>query len=96
MDKNAAINFVIQNARPLELAVYKYFFENGSNQAVINELSKMSGHLRVLPQNKPGFGLVCLQIPFGGSGVNSCPVSLVSKASIKISSQSFSVDGSTV
>ena len=40
MDKNAAKKFVIENARPLELAVYKYFFEHESNQAVIDELSK--------------------------------------------------------
>jgi len=40
MDKNAAINFVVQNARPLELAIYKYFFENESNQAVVDELLK--------------------------------------------------------
>ncbi len=40
MNKNAAIEFVLQNARPLELAVYKYFFENESNQAVIDELLK--------------------------------------------------------
>lgn len=38
MDKNKAIKYVLQNARPLDLAVYKYFFANGSNQAVINEL----------------------------------------------------------
>lgn len=38
MDKNAAINFVTQNARPLELAIYKYFFENESKQAVVDEL----------------------------------------------------------
>ena len=40
MYKNAAIKFVLQNARPLELAVYKYFFENESNQAVVDELLK--------------------------------------------------------
>ena len=40
MDKNAAIKYIIENARPLELAVYKYFFEHESNQAVIDELSK--------------------------------------------------------
>lgn len=40
MNKKAAIEFVLQNARPIELAVYKYFFENKSNQAVIDELSK--------------------------------------------------------
>lgn len=40
MDKNAAIKYVLQNARPLELAVYKYFFENESNQTVVDELLK--------------------------------------------------------
>ncbi len=40
MDKNAAIKYITENARPLELAVYRYFFEGGSNQAVIDELSK--------------------------------------------------------
>ena len=40
MDKNAAIKYISENARPLDLAVYKYFFENESNQAVIDELSK--------------------------------------------------------
>lgn len=40
MDKNAAIKYVLENARPLDLAVYNYFFENESNQAVIDELSK--------------------------------------------------------
>lgn len=39
MNKNTAIEYVLQNARPLELAIYKYFFENESNQAVIDELS---------------------------------------------------------
>lgn len=29
MDKNKAIKYVIENARPLELAVYRYFFEDG-------------------------------------------------------------------
>lgn len=40
MDKNAAKKFVLENARPLDLAVYKYFFEHESNQAVIDEFSK--------------------------------------------------------
>ena len=40
MDKNAATKYILENARPLELAIYKYYFENESNQAVINELSK--------------------------------------------------------
>ena len=38
MDKNAAINFILQNARPLELAIYKNFFEHESSQAVVDEL----------------------------------------------------------
>lgn len=40
MDKNAAIKYILENARPLELVIYKYFFEGESNQAVIDELSK--------------------------------------------------------
>ncbi len=40
MNKKAAIEFVLQKARPLDLAVYKYFFENESNQAVVDELLK--------------------------------------------------------
>ena len=40
MDKNKAIKYILENARPLELAIYKYFFENKSNQAVIDELAK--------------------------------------------------------
>ena len=40
MDKNKAIKYILENARPLELAIYRYFFENESNQAVIDELSK--------------------------------------------------------
>lgn len=31
MDKNAAIKYILENARPLDLAVYKHFFENESN-----------------------------------------------------------------
>ena len=38
MDKNAAINFILQSARPLELAIYKNFFEHESSQAVVDEL----------------------------------------------------------
>lgn len=37
---NNAKLFVLKNARPLELSLYKYFFESGSNQTVIDELSK--------------------------------------------------------
>ncbi len=40
MNTNTAKSFVLENARPLELAVYKYCFANESNQAVINELVK--------------------------------------------------------
>ena len=40
MDKNAAIKYILENARPLELAIYKYYFENESSQAVVDELSK--------------------------------------------------------
>ncbi len=40
MNKKDAIKFIFQNARPLELAIYKYFFENNSNEAVIDELIK--------------------------------------------------------
>lgn len=40
MNRNAAKQFVLQNARPIDLAVYKYFFENGSNKTVIEELLK--------------------------------------------------------
>lgn len=40
MDKNAAIKYILKNARPLELAVYKYYFENESSQGVVDEISK--------------------------------------------------------
>lgn len=40
MDRNAAKQFILQNARPVDLAVYQYFFENGSNGAVEDELIK--------------------------------------------------------
>ena len=40
MDNNKAIKYILENARPLELAIYRYFFEDGSNQAVIDELLK--------------------------------------------------------
>ena len=40
MNTNTAKNFVLQNARPLELAVYEYFFENEPNKAVVDELLK--------------------------------------------------------
>ena len=40
MDRNAAKQFILQNTRPVDLAVYQYHFENGSNNKVIDELSK--------------------------------------------------------
>ena len=40
MDKNVAIKYILENARPLELAIYKYYFANESNQAIVDELSK--------------------------------------------------------
>ncbi|MBQ3604553.1 MAG: hypothetical protein IJA02_12010 [Clostridia bacterium] len=40
MNVNKAESFIKENARPLDLAVYKYFFENESNQAVVDELLK--------------------------------------------------------
>lgn len=46
MNRKAAKQFILQNARPIDLAVYKYFFENESNERVIDELSKY--------QNKDG------------------------------------------
>ncbi len=46
MNKNAAKQFILQNARPVDLAVYQYYFENRSNQKVIAELAKY--------QNKDG------------------------------------------
>lgn len=39
MNRDMAKQFILQNARPVDLAVYKYFFENGSNKRVIDELS---------------------------------------------------------
>ena len=40
MNENKAKKYVLQNARPLELAVYKFYFEDGFNQTVVDELSK--------------------------------------------------------
>ena len=40
MNKSKAIKYITENARPLELAVYRYFFEGGSNRNVIGELSR--------------------------------------------------------
>ena len=38
MNIEAAKNFVIKNARPLELSLYKYFFENEDKSNVLTEL----------------------------------------------------------
>ena len=38
MDKSKAIKFILENARPLESSIYKYFFENGTNESVIDEI----------------------------------------------------------
>lgn len=46
MNMNSAKQFILQNARPIDLAVYKYYFENQSNRIVVAELSKY--------QNKDG------------------------------------------
>lgn len=40
MNRNAAKQFVIKNARPIDLAVYEYFFEQKSDQNVVEELRK--------------------------------------------------------
>lgn len=40
MNKSKAMKYITENARPLELAVYRYFFEGGSNRNVIGELSR--------------------------------------------------------
>lgn len=40
MDNQAAKCFIAANARPLERAVYRYYFEHGAKSAVINELKK--------------------------------------------------------
>lgn len=40
MNVSAAKQFVLQNARPLDLAVYRYFFEGGSSRDVVAELAK--------------------------------------------------------
>ena len=34
-----ARNFIYRNARPLELALWKYHFENGSKEEVLHALS---------------------------------------------------------
>ena len=40
MNRNAAKQFILQHARPIDLAIYKYFFENEPNKIVIDELLK--------------------------------------------------------
>ncbi|MGN0251998.1 MAG: hypothetical protein ACI4EH_11655 [Oliverpabstia sp.] len=40
MREQDAHDFIIKNARPLDLAVYQYFFQNGNNANVVIELSK--------------------------------------------------------
>lgn len=40
MDIEKAKLFIKSNARPLELALYKFYFENGSKEDVVNELLK--------------------------------------------------------
>lgn len=39
MNTAAAKHFILQNARPVDLAVYKYFFEGEPNTGVVNALS---------------------------------------------------------
>ncbi|MGN0379757.1 MAG: hypothetical protein ACI4EU_09225 [Butyrivibrio sp.] len=40
MNKGTAKKFILDNARPVDLAVYKYFFENGENKEVVVELAE--------------------------------------------------------
>ncbi len=40
MNTEAAKNFIINNARPLELALYDFFYENAEKETVIAELAK--------------------------------------------------------
>lgn len=40
MNEFSAKQFILENARPVDLAVYKYFFENKPKEHVIRELSK--------------------------------------------------------
>lgn len=40
MNCDKAKTFIRHNARPIELAVYQYFYENGTKQKVIEELLK--------------------------------------------------------
>ena len=40
MNTEAAKNFIKNNARPLELALYRYYYDNATQQTVITELVK--------------------------------------------------------
>ena len=40
MDCHKAKSFIVNHARPLERAIYNYYFEDGTKEAVINELEK--------------------------------------------------------
>lgn len=40
MDNQAAKRFIAVHARPLERAIYRYYFEDGTKQAVVSELKK--------------------------------------------------------
>ncbi|SDB69666.1 hypothetical protein [Butyrivibrio sp. INlla16] len=44
MNKERAKQFILDNARPLELALYRYFFENSSQECVLSELKKYQNH----------------------------------------------------
>jgi len=40
LNKEKAISFIMNNARPLELALYKFYFENDDKEKVISELKQ--------------------------------------------------------
>ena len=40
MNTEAAKNFIINHARPLEMVLYRYFYEHGTPQDVITEFAK--------------------------------------------------------
>lgn len=40
MNTNKAKQFIIANARPFELSLYRYFFEHGTKEAVMEEFKK--------------------------------------------------------
>lgn len=40
MNYDAAKRFIVKNARPLEQALYSYYFENGSKENILRELKK--------------------------------------------------------